>query len=150
MKKTLLAAIVLGTPFACAPVFAQTPAPARHAPAFKAHVLKRAELDALLAHPEKIVVIDLRRPDEIQSIGSLPVYLSIQTGELQRSQGYIPKDRTVITVSNHAARAGKAADALTAAGFNVAGAVGVQFYEKEGGMLSKIAAPKAPVVAQPQ
>jgi rhodanese-related sulfurtransferase len=139
----IILAAVLAAPFAGA----QTPEPAagaaagHHAPAFKTPILKRAQLDALLAHPEKIVVIDLRRPDEIQSIGSLPVYLSIQTADLQNSLGYIPKGRAVITVSNHAGRAGKAGDTLTDAGFKVAGAVGVQFYEKEGGTLSKIAPP---------
>lgn len=146
-KPLLTAVLLLGLPLANAqaPAGAQaagTPAAAAsQAPKFRTHVLTRAELDALLAHPEKIVVIDLRRPDEIQNIGSLPVYLSIQVADLKKSLGYIPKDREVITVSNHAARAGVAGDALTAAGFKVAGAVGVQFYEKDGGTLSKIAPP---------
>lgn len=115
---------------------------AQHTPRFTTPILKRAQLDALLAHPERIVIIDLRRPDEIQSIGSLPVYLSIQPADLEHSFGYIPKDRTIVTVSNHATRAGTAGDQLTRAGFKVAGAVGVEFYEKEGGTLSKIVPPE--------
>ena len=112
------------------------------APAFKAHVLNRAEFDALLAHPEKLVVIDVRRPDELTSIGGFPAYLSIQAADLEKNLSYIPKDRQVVTVSNHAARAGKAADLLASRGYKVLGAVGAQSYEQEGGTLTRIAKPE--------
>jgi hypothetical protein len=48
---------------------AQTPdaAPSPKAPAFKAHVLSRAELDDLLQKPDKLLLIDVRRPDEVPS-----------------------------------------------------------------------------------
>lgn len=39
------------------------------APAFKAKKLTRAEFDALGANPSKLLVLDVRRPDELQSIG---------------------------------------------------------------------------------
>jgi len=114
-------------------------------PAFKAHVLTRPELDALLAKPAQVLVIDVRRPDELSSIGGFPVYLSVQLAELEHSLAAIPKDRTIVTVSNHASRAGRAADLLASKGFKVAGAVGAQTYEEEGGKLTKISkpAPKA-------
>ena len=67
--------------------------------------------------------------------------MSIQAAELEKSLAWIPKDRTIVTVSNHAARAGRAADLLTKNGFNVAGAIGAQDYEAEGGTLVKIAPP---------
>ncbi|RYG09439.1 MAG: rhodanese-like domain-containing protein [Chitinophagaceae bacterium] len=108
---------------------------------YKTQKLDRAQLDALLAHPEKLLVIDLRRPDELTKIGGLPVYLSIQSKELEKNLAYIPKDRSIITVSNHAGRAGSGGDLLTSKGFKVAGAVGVQDYEAEGGTLVKIAPP---------
>jgi rhodanese-related sulfurtransferase len=117
-----------------------------HTPAFKAHVLSRAELDQLLKQPDKLLVIDVRRPDEITAIGGLPVYLSIQAKDLESSLAWIPKDRTIVTLSNHAARAGKAADVLASHGFKVAGAAGAQTYEKDGGTLTKIA-PQAPAAA---
>jgi len=113
----------------------------------KAKKLDRAELDALLAKPEQLLVIDVRRPDELTSIGGLPVYLSIQFKDLEKSVAFIPKERTIITVSNHAGRAGAAADLLVSKGFKVAGAVGVQNYEEQGGTLTKIA-PPAPTVAK--
>jgi rhodanese-related sulfurtransferase len=116
--------------------------PAAKAPASKAHVLSNAELDKLLAEPDKILLIDVRRPDEVSSIGGFPVYLSIQIGELEKSLGWIPKGRTIITVSNHAARAGKAADLLASKGFKVAGAAGADTYAQAGGKwVTKIPVP---------
>ncbi len=107
----------------------------------KAHILTRAEFDALLAKPEQVVVVDVRRPDELTAIGGFAVYLSIQNSELEKSLAFIPKDRTVITVSNNAGRAGRAADLLAARGFKVAGAIGANKYAEEGGTLTKIAPP---------
>jgi rhodanese-related sulfurtransferase len=121
----------------------EAPAGGEKAPAFKAHVLSRTEFDALLARPEKLVLIDVRRPDELTTKGGFPVYLSIQLKDLDSNLAWIPKNRTIVTVSNHAARAGKAADLLAAKGFKVAGAIGVEGYEKDGGTLTRIAAPAA-------
>lgn len=115
-------------------------------PTSNAHILSNTELDKLLAQPDKVLLIDVRRPDELTSIGGFPVYLSIQQADLEKSLKWIPKDRTLVTVSNHAGRAGKAADLLTSKGFKVAGAIGAQTYEKAGGTLTKIA-PKAPEAA---
>ena len=141
IKKLLIAMTLLVTPAA----FAQqaAPAPAEKEPASKAHVLSRTELDNLLKQPGQLLVIDVRRPDEVSSIGGFPVYLSIQIKDLESSLAWIPKDRKIVTVSNHAARAGKAADLLAAKGYKVAGAVGVELYEKEGGTLTKITPPPA-------
>ena len=99
-------------------------------------------MDQLLATPDKVLLIDVRRPDEVSSIGGFPVYLSIQIGDLEKHLDAIPRDRVIVTVSNHAARGGKAADLLASKGFNVAGAVGAENYEKEGGALTRIAVPK--------
>ena len=111
----------------------------QQAPAFKARKLTRADFDALLTAPARVLVVDVRRPDEVQSIGGFPVYLSVQSGDLQKQLAAIPKDRTIITVSNHASRAGRAADLLAENGFTVAGAIGAQDYEAEGGTLVKTA-----------
>jgi rhodanese-related sulfurtransferase len=109
----------------------------------KTPVLTRAQFDQLLTHPEQLLIIDVRRPDEVTAIGGLPVYLSVQLTDLEKSVAWIPKDRKIVTVSNHAGRAGRAADLLAAKGFNVAGRIGVQTYEEDGGKLTKIA-PKPP------
>jgi rhodanese-related sulfurtransferase len=121
-------------------------APAAQAYNYKTPKLNRQQLDALLAKPSQLLVIDLRRPDELTKIGGLPVYLSIQSKDVEKSLDYIPKDRNIITVSNHAGRAGAAGDLLSSKGYKVVGAVGVQNYEEEGGTLTKIA-PPAPKTA---
>jgi rhodanese-related sulfurtransferase len=131
--------LILLTLLATAISFAQQPgAP----PASRAKTLNRGELDKLLATPDRVLLIDVRRPDEIASNGGFPVYLSIQAGDLDKHLSEIPKDRLIVLVSNHAGRAGRAADLLESKGFKVAGAVGAQLYESEGGKLLKIEPPK--------
>jgi rhodanese-related sulfurtransferase len=98
---------VLVTLSAAAQEQAQQPAQQNASrPASDAKVLTRAEIDALLAKPSDVLVLDVRRPDEIGSIGGFPVYLNIQVGDLEKRLPSIPKDRAIITVSNHASRAG--------------------------------------------
>lgn len=113
----------------------------------KTPVLTRAQFDQLLAKPDQLLIVDIRRPDEVTAIGGLPVYLSVQLADLEKSTAWIPKDRKIVTVSNHAGRAGRAGDLLAAKGFNVVGRVGVQNYEQDGGKLTKIS-PKAPAGQQ--
>jgi gluconolactonase len=124
----VLASAVVGT----ASAVAQQPA----ATATAEHGLSRAQIDALLAKPNEILVLDVRRADEISTIGGFPAYLSIQLADLERSLAFIPRDRAILTVSNHAARALKAAALLAARGFKVAGAAGAQNYAAEGGTLT--------------
>ncbi len=114
---------------------------AHAAPASKAKKLTNAEFDALVAHPDRVLLIDVRRPDEISTVGGFPVYLSIQIKDLKNHLAEIPKDKSIITVSNHAGRAGTAADLLADAGFHIAGAIGAQTYEQDGGKLLKVAVP---------
>lgn len=122
--------------------FAQeSAAGAPKAPKSNAHLLTNAEFDVLVAHPESLVLVDVRRPDEVTAIGGFPVYLSIQLKDLASSLAWIPKDRTVVLVSNHAGRAARAADLLSGKGFKVAGAIGAQTYEKAGGTIVHIPVP---------
>jgi len=109
---------------------------------YKTPKLNRAQFDALLAKPDQLTIIDVRRPDELTSKGGFPVYLSVQAAEVENSLAFIPKERDIVTVSNHAGRAGAAADLLASKGFKVVGAVGAQNYEEEGGKLTKIAPAK--------
>ena len=110
--------------------------------------LSRPEFDALLAHPERLLIVDVRRPDEIASIGGFDVYLSFQPADVQKSLALIPRERTIVTVSNHANRAIRVATVLAANGFRVAGTLGAQNYEEQGGTLIKVA-PPAPAAGQP-
>lgn len=115
----------------------------------KTERLNRAALDKLLGHPEKLLFVDVRRPDELTRLGGFPVYLSVQSKSLEDSLEYIPKGRQIVTISNRAHRAGDAGDILLAKGYKVAGAVGVLDYEDQGGTLLKVAVPPAKVAAAP-
>jgi len=117
---------------------------------YKTKQLERAEVDALLAAPEKLVVLDVRRPDEVVAKGSFPVFLNIQAKDVENRLAYIPKDRVIVTVSNHAHRAGAIGDLLTSKGFKVAGAAGSEDYEAQGGKIVRIAAPVKAVAAAGQ
>jgi rhodanese-related sulfurtransferase len=134
MKKFALSSL-----FALAAALFAAVALAQDAPKFKE--LSNAEFDQLLAKPNGLLIIDLRRPDELSKIGGFPVYLSIQAADLEKSVAWIPKDRAIVTVSNHTTRSGKAAEFLASKGFKVAGVVGAQTYEEKGGKLTKVAVP---------
>lgn len=127
----LLSAFV--TPFSFAQTDAKKPAEVK----YNTPELKRAQIDEWLAKPDKVLFIDIRRPDELITYGSFPVFLSIQLADLEKNLAFIPKDRSIITVSNHANRAFRAGDLLSSKGFKVVGAAGSENYEKEGGSAVK-------------
>jgi len=131
--------LVLLILLATAVSFAQQPGAE---PASKAKILTRAEFDALLATPGRVLLIDVRRPTEIATNGGFPVFLNIQADDLGKHLAEIPKDKPLILVSNHAHRAGIAADLLDSKGFKIAGAIGAQVYESQGGTLIKYAPEK--------
>lgn len=116
MKKHGLALAIALTAFAGLASAGQAP---------EAKVLTRAEFDGLLAHPAKLLIIDVRRPDEYAG-GTFPVFLSVQIDDLEKQLAYIPKDRNVVTVSNHKGRSGRAAAILLAHGYKVLGTIGAQ------------------------
>ncbi len=75
------------------------------------------------------------------------MFLNIQAKDVESQLAYIPKDRVIVTVSNHAHRAGAVGDLLTAKGYKVAGATGSEDYESQGGKIVRIAAPAKQVAA---
>lgn len=146
--KTLIAiSLAFGATMAFAQESASAPAAAASAAyvappwVYKTKQLNRNQVDALLGNPKKLLVIDLRRPDELVKYGSFPVYLNLQVKDLPELLEFIPKDRIILTVSNRAHRAGAAGDILTAAGYKVAGAIGSIDYSEAGGTIIKVAAP---------
>ena len=146
LKKLIVVAAALTATIAFAQQNSAPPsadkAPVEDVWKYKAKRLTSAQIDKLLEKPGKLLVIDVRRPDELTAKGSFPVYLNIQARELENNLAYIPKDRAIITVSNHAHRAGAAADILAAKGFKVAGAAGSEDYEAQGGQhIVKVAVP---------
>jgi len=114
---------------------------------FKSKRLSREDVDALLAKPDSVLFIDLRAPAEFIQYGSFPVFLSVQNKDLEQQLAWLPKDRQIVTVSNHSQRAGAAADLLASKGFNVVGATGAEEYEVEGGKAVVHLVPRPPRVA---
>lgn len=115
---------------------------------YKTPELTVAQVDQWLAKPDQVLVIDIRRPDELIAFGSFPVFLNVQFADLEKNIAYIPKDRSIITVSNHANRAFAAGDLLSSKGYKVIGAAGSENYEQQGGKaVTKIQKP-APKPAQ--
>ncbi|WP_039912004.1 rhodanese-like domain-containing protein [Cellvibrio mixtus] len=115
---------------------------------YKTPELTVAQVDQWLAKPDQVLVIDIRRPDELITFGSFPVFLNVQFADLEKNIAYIPKDRSIITVSNHANRAFAAGDLLSSKGYKVIGAAGSENYEQQGGKaVTKIQKP-APKPAQ--
>ncbi len=115
---------------------------------YKTPQLSRNDVDKLLGNPKKLLIIDVRRPDELTKNGSFPVYLGVQLKDLPEALEYIPKDRVILTVSNRAHRAGDAGDLLTSKGYKVAGAVGTLDYAEAGGSIAKVTPPPAATSAQ--
>lgn len=114
---------------------------------FKSKRLARADVDALLAKPDQVLFLDLRAPAEFIQYGTFPVFINVQNKDLEKQLAWLPRDRLIVTVSNHSQRAGAAADLLAARGFNVAGATGAEEYEVEGGTAVTHLLPRAPRVA---
>lgn len=148
--KTLLAiTLAIGSTVAFAQAAASAPSPAASgayvAPpwTYKTKQLSRNDVDKLLGAPKKLLIVDLRRPDELVKYGSFPVYLNLQVKDLPELLEFIPKDRAILTVSNRAHRAGAAGDILTAAGYKVAGAIGSEDYREAGGTITKVSPPPA-------
>ena len=129
MKKLVLM-ILLAT----AVSFAQQPGAESKS---QAKILTRAEFDALVATPGRVLLLDVRRPTEIAANGGFPVFLNIQANDLEKHLAEIPKGVPLVVISNHAHRAGIAADLLASKGFKIAGAMGAQVYESEGGQVVK-------------
>lgn len=150
MKKIF--AVLSFLAFIVAPaVFAQTNAANKPAVKYKTPELTVAQIDQWLAKPDQVLVLDIRRPDELITFGSFPVFLNIQYVDLEKNLAYIPKDRSIITVSNHAGRAFAAGDLLTSKGYKVIGAAGSENYEQQGGKaVTKIQKPAPKPVAANQ
>jgi len=145
-RKTFILLAAIGATTAIAADAPPAPAAAKS----KAHELTRAEFEKLLTDPKHLLILDVRRPDELTRIGGFPVYLSVQIKDLENRLDWIPRDRTIVTVSNRAARSGRAADLLASKGYNVAGTVGAQTFEEQGGALTKfeVPPPRTPANAQ--
>jgi rhodanese-related sulfurtransferase len=113
--------------------------------------LHRADVEAILAQPDSVLILDVRAPGEIAYWGGFPAYLDVQSDEgdkgakgIEDHVAEIPRDKPIVTVSGRANRSGFAASVLEKNGFKVLGAVGAMTVEEEGAQLVKDAPYKPP------
>lgn len=64
----------------------------------KSKKLSDEELAKLMEKPEKLFLLDVREPDEIKELGSVPGYVNIPLGQLQARLKEIPKGKAVVTL----------------------------------------------------
>ena len=72
--KLILLMMILATPVAFGETHDHDKKAAATEYKYKTPKLNRAQLDVLLAQPEQLLIIDVRRPDELTKIGGFPVY----------------------------------------------------------------------------
>lgn len=71
----------------------------------------------MLGSSQKVFFLDVRSPEELEELGTLPGYVNIPLGQLENRLSEVPKDRLIITACNRAVRAAKAAAILEKAGY---------------------------------
>ena len=59
--------------------------------------LSDEELAKLLEKRENIFFLDVREPEEIKQLGSIPGYVNIPIGQLEKRLSEIPKNKPIIT-----------------------------------------------------
>ena len=64
----------------------------------KAKKLSEEELAKLMEKPENLFLLDVREPDEIKELGSVPGYVNIPLGQLPSRLKEIPKGKAVVTL----------------------------------------------------
>ena len=89
------------------------------------------ELEALVSSKEDLVLLDVRRPSELEELGTVEGYVNIVLSDLEERMGELPKDKPIVTICNRARRAGKAADLLKEKGYNVIGRFAMNDWKDE-------------------
>jgi rhodanese-related sulfurtransferase len=83
----------------------------------QARKLSPDELKAMFDRNDDFVFVDVRRPEELQIMGTLPGYRNIPLDELESRYAEIPRDSLVVLACNRAQRAAKAGKILAAHGY---------------------------------
>ena len=92
-----------------------------HCVAPREEVLKKLtpdELKQLFDTKEAFFFLDVREPDELEKLGTLPGYVNIPLSQLESRLSEVPKDRLIVSTCNRAHRAATAAEILKKRGYN--------------------------------
>ncbi len=98
----------------------------------QARKLSPDELKAMFDRHEDFVFVDVRRPEELQIMGTLPGYRNIPLDELESRYAEIPRDRLVVLACNRAQRAAKAGRILAAHGYRRIALCALNEYRERG------------------
>ena len=75
------------------------------------------ELKEMFDKKEKFFFLDVRAPEELEKLGTLPGYVNIPLGELANRLQEVPKNQTIVSACNRAQRAATAAGILRKNGY---------------------------------
>ncbi len=98
----------------------------------QARKLTPEDLKGMLAGKNRIFLLDVREPKELDDIGAVEGSVNIPLGQLESRLSEVPKDRTIVTICRVGGRAGRAAELLTKNGYRTAGATGVLQWKEKG------------------
>jgi rhodanese-related sulfurtransferase len=122
---------------------AATPAPAQETPAKR---LTPEEVKELASRGQKYFFLDVREPKELEELGTLPGYVNIPLGELEKRLSEVPKDTLVVTACNGGGRASRAAELLEKHGYHTVQFCALREYKDKG---YELIYPKAPDTGAP-
>lgn len=90
------------------------------------------ELAQALETKKDVFLLDVREPNELVESGVIDGYVNIPLGQLEARLKEVPKDKIVITMCMRGGRAGRAAEILEKAGYQVYGSCGIVPYKEAG------------------
>ncbi len=121
-----------------AALLAAAPAPAQETSAKR---LTPEEVKALASGGQKYFFLDVREPKELEELGTLPGYVNIPLGDLEKRLSEVPKDTLVVTACNGGGRASRAAELLEKHGYRTVQYCALREYKEKG---YELIYPKAP------
>ncbi len=71
----------------------------------------------MIEKKERFFFLDVREPDELERLGTLPGYVNIPLSQLEGRLSEVPKGRLIVTTCNRAHRAATAAGILEKHGY---------------------------------
>ena len=90
------------------------------------------ELAQALEKKDKVFLLDVREPNELTESGAIDGYVNIPLGQLESRLKEVPKDKLIITYCMRGNRAGRAAEILEKAGYEVYGSCGITQWKEKG------------------
>ena len=91
-----------------------------------------SQLETLIDEEKNLFFLDVRTPEEVATLGTLPGYINIPIDQLEQRLGEIPRAKPIVTAWNRGGRAARAAALLISHGFKVKGSCGLADWKDAG------------------